>query len=243
MRDPRACLRPVLHGWASIDCDWPAAAGPRQLRGAVITALARALRPAELEPWCQRDAAGQAVRRPPAVMYRVHLGEVGVYVLGPQSRDLLGALAYHLTALELPDGTAVPVRGVRSRAYEGQAGHLETGWARYRLRTPYWPPDQWARRRPSEAFLGGWAAAAVADSLRSWCDSWGVSGRLPVSATVEGLRLRSLEWARPSQGRAESAAGLSGEVVTNILLPPGAAIGAKVSEGLGELDLVGVSRC
>lgn len=236
--------KPLDYGVAEIQAPWPNSCGPRQLRGAVIATLGQHLSSEELAPWSGRNSSGNNLQGPPIVSYRVHQGQASLFVVGPSTKLHLAQAAQYLDELFLPDGTPVAVRGVSTRSYDGEVRQLRAGWVRYRLRTPYFPSASAEQRRPPKDRRWAdraWAAMAITSSLQLWAAAWGLEPppHRPFSVEVERMRLRKVAWARPAKDLRVERIGFDGVFVANVLVPPGACIGAKGSEGMGELELLG----
>lgn len=247
-RDDKPWLHPLTYGEAVLRCDWPRECGPRQLRGAVIAQMARTLSGRDLEPWTNRDGVtGEVLQSEPEILYRVH-DAPSVFFVGPGTRDHLASLAYRLNELSLPTGERIGVQGITTRVYDGEVRMLAAGgWARYRFRTPYWPCDGVDRRRPAEGqgWTDAWASQAIAASLERWLSGRGIEppAHRRVHVSVHGGTIRNLAWERPRRGVRVERRGFGCEFVANVLAPPGIGLGGKISEGLGEIDLVGVTGC
>jgi hypothetical protein len=236
--------RPIDYGEARVDCDWPYKCGPRQFRGAVIAQMATALHVSEQAPWTMRDAAGETLKHPPQVLYRVHRGFPMVFCVGDDAHHLLTQLAYHLTHVHLPGGESLSVRHVQTRAYEGEVRVLKDGWASYRLVTPYFPSKTVEARRPpryQSRYDVAWASFAIESSLRMWAKHHGVEDQLtrPIHTIVADIDRRKVVWERPQRDMRDIRRGFKCAFVSNLLVPPGIGLGAKISEGFGELELLG----
>ena len=194
-------------------------------------------------------------RAAPPICYRVHRGRCSVYAVGPRSRDPLLALACYLRSVQTAAGEVLAVREVAPHVGTCDVEIASAASAVYEFRTPYYPGRAAYRRRPSpsdyteiawpgqatphHAARVAWAGTAILSSVATWLRE--VCGLVPsptryLSVQVLEYRERSrLEWARPDRELRDVRAGCVGVFAVNAILPPGVGIGARCSEGFGEV--------
>lgn len=239
--DQRPWATPFSHATVRLLCGWPHECGPRQFRGAVISALARVLTPEQLVPWSNRTPDGETVKAEPRVLYRVDRVGPRLHLLGPQTRGLI-AEASLIRSLQAPDGQVFRIDGTRHAFEDIEIVHLKEKRRRYRFVMPYFPCRAVVRRRPQrgtgELDRHWWASQAVEASIRQWMKAWGLedSGNVPLHVAVTDLRRRKVVWARPSRGEHHEFEGFTCDFAVNAVLPDGVGIGSRVSEGYGEIQ-------
>lgn len=243
--------------WGRADLDvpgWPADAGPRQFRGALLHALMPALPGGWHSDWNGRDNDdGDTLHRRPPILYRVHGGHPSVYAIGPLAHQHIAALGRHLRALHGPDGTVYGVDGVALTMQTDTVKVLPGDFRRYRLRAPLYPPMAAYRRRPRQDRApsvwpgpgaagperAAWAGWVLVSSVTSWLVTAGVDvfAKHPLSIQVLEYRDRpGLTWERASRDIREVRTGFDATFTANVALPPGIGLGARCSEGYGEVE-------
>jgi len=181
------------------------------------------------------------------VLYRVHRARgPSVFILGDDARDIAMELVRHVQSVLTPDGERIEIRSWGVRSYDAEIRGLGDGWATYRFTSPYFPSAAGARRRPIGRDVGGllvpWASTLITSSLSHWAESWGFErpANRPVVAVAADVSVRRLSWERPARDERVSRQGFRCTFSSNLLVPPGVGLGAKISEGYGEVELVGL---
>lgn len=223
---------------------WPRGAPPSLLRGAVCSALERALTDECSDRWSRlhvdwhNHAEGGALRTAaPRVLYRTREGPT-LWLWGERTPEHVGLLMRHLSAVRLPGGDVLPVEGVDLSQGATDVRVRKQHWHRYDLVTPLFPGRVAYGRRPrDEGARPAWAGQAFAGCIRSLAAEVGLDLRDDLHVHVERYRDERVEWRR-TDGRGESAWGFRAVVLANAVLPDGAALGKRRAEGFGE-----VRRC
>lgn len=229
---------------ATLVCAWPRNAGHALLRGAVCGEMMRALSAAGLPElhadWHNHAGAAGTIQQAPRVMYRITDQLPRVFFWGPRAHGHALACARHLRSLRFDsEDRVIPIDEVQVATRTERAGCTGRRPHVYRLASPMFPPKVSAERRPKNVRTPearAWASFLVAASVRALLGEMGVDldGGRPVD-----LHMEDLEWGEVRyRGTKEAGVGFVATIYTTADLPDGVGIGARRSEGFGELRRV-----
>lgn len=230
---------------ATLICDWPRNAGHALLRGAVCGEMQRALSAAGLPDlhadWHNHTGASGTIQQAPRVMYRLTGRTPHVFFWGPRAHEHALACARHLHSLRFDaEDHIIPLDEVQVSTRTERAGCTGRRPYVYRLASPFFPPKVAAERRPKDPRTPearAWASFLMASSLRSILGEMGVSvdeGR-PIDVHMEGFDWGEVRY----RGTKEAGVGFTATIYTTADLPDGIGVGARRSEGFGELRRIG----
>lgn len=225
----------VAHAEIALACDgYPF--GEHSLCAAVATEMERALGSAAHADFGGRDGAGGApLHRVPVVRYRVRSGRPRLHIVGPHAHQHARAILACLTALRTPAGDVLPVNpSVTLHTTDGVGVHRRY-WHEYEVVSPIMPARVAIERMPQKAAAwasGAWAAAYVTSALGTLLEHLGARSAAPAFAHLEDLRITRVVF-----GDCSTNPGITGRIVTNVLVPDGIGVGARTAFGFGEVRL------
>jgi IS1 family transposase len=238
--------------------DWSA----RVIKAAVLTELIRA----GIEP--HSDFSGrvdgpdsETMERKAPICYRHRGDRIVIYAWGARAHAHADLLARTLRAIRVPDeaGEEIDATGRRYRVVTLQSMVLTKrtesigllsktemegggGWYAYETVSPIWPPKNAKHKRPHpkrdpHAYMA-WVGATVAGSIRDLLQSYGIRDERVHVHIVEHKRVPGMRWERDRPGAQEEVDGLHVRFLVNARVPDGWAVGARGSDGYGEVRCV-----